>query len=392
MRRTWRVLWNAILGIAATLLLIVSVIQIDQYLFRWRVERLLADIRSLKLRATSHNEAQLILGHWKSAIHYGNGCNEIDCSLDIILDDPINYHLSGIFANHVIHVIAVVDVGKMLFGEYLRLGGRAAGARGFIDIRNGTVLHTAFSAFVQVPQNNGHFPGHEYTLIGGAYSVSHFWPGIPADLFLHPNYSIGGPSGCKPACLMVWAKFTAYADPADVLRLMQFDLSCLTHWLHPCASEGDIMPAAWAQASVEKPQIETAGKEYRTCGPRTLQILGRDRRNAAVVDIVRSFRTSPNSSRELHWDTRANLVERLKGAISWDRGTEREFTISEYALPSGSTESEFHSGSRFILFFDRWTDESPRLEPCGAVPFSASNLASVRAGIEQDYLASDSER
>jgi hypothetical protein len=111
-----------------------------------------------------------------------------------------------------------------------------------------------------------------------------------------------------------------------------------------------------------------------------------------VIEIIRRPQVPPHSGAEPYWDTRANLVERLKGAASWDTGTEREFTMGEDALGLNRAQKEFRPGSRFIFLFDHWSNGKPYLEACGAVPFNGPNLALVRIGIDQDYLASNSKR
>jgi hypothetical protein len=66
---------------------------------------------------------------------------------------------------------------------------------------------------------------------------------------LHPNYLISRPGGCE-ICISGYVHFTPYADPGDIRRLMQLNLSCLTR-IHPCLDQNDIMPAAWKQYLAE---------------------------------------------------------------------------------------------------------------------------------------------
>src|SRR5215471_19939265 len=69
---------------------------------------------------------------------------------------------------------------------------------------------------------------------------------------LHPNYVVGAfpewenaDTGGSPA-VIIWAELSPDANPAEVSRLMQFDLSCLTRLLS--CRERDLMPAVWAQS------------------------------------------------------------------------------------------------------------------------------------------------
>jgi hypothetical protein len=52
--------------------------------------------------------------------------------------------------------------------------------------------------------------------------------------------------GCD-GCIIVDVTFAPQANSSDVNRLMQFDLSCLNRWWHPCRTQADVMPAAWQQ-------------------------------------------------------------------------------------------------------------------------------------------------
>jgi hypothetical protein len=90
----------------------------------------------------------------------------------------------------------------------------------------------------------------DYPLMGDAYSLTSF-AGNYQPPAVHPDYIVGRPGGCDGPCREVHFIFTPSLEPGTVDRLMQFDLSCLTRWIHPCRIEGDIMPNAWAQAEAD---------------------------------------------------------------------------------------------------------------------------------------------
>jgi hypothetical protein len=62
-----------------------------------------------------------------------------------------------------------------------------------------------------------------------------------------------GPGGSDGSCKKVHFYFNPSLDSATVDRLMRFDFSCFTRWIHPCRDEGDIMPSAWAQDKLDYP-------------------------------------------------------------------------------------------------------------------------------------------
>jgi hypothetical protein len=127
-------------------------------------------------------------------------------------------------------------------------------------MRDGLVWSKGFHVWVETYGHPVGWSGNwrlEFTLIVSAYSVSRFEPAfgglIDQQLMLHPYYLIGRPCGCT-ICVAGWTKFTPYAAPADVHRLMQLDLSCLTRWRR-CLTQSDIMPVAWAQYLAELPVV-----------------------------------------------------------------------------------------------------------------------------------------
>jgi hypothetical protein len=89
-------------------------------------------------------------------------------------------------------------------------------------------------------------------------------------------------------CVAGWATFTPYAAPADVQRLMQVDLSCLTRW-RSCVTQGEIMPIAWAQYLAERPLVDGCSGEL-ACSPSFLEVLGRDSVNIAIVEVLKYHR------------------------------------------------------------------------------------------------------
>jgi hypothetical protein len=225
--RTGAISRNVVLGLLVAVLVFAATVKTQQYLLRSRAEQLLADIRSLDVRKSSFEEAQQVHNRWKRWAEDEGSCDLKRCQFRILLTE----------SPRPVQMVAY----------HLRLGGRPAGVWASVQIQDGYVMGKSFSVGVLVPpytDRSGNWG--RYTLIGDAYSVRSremLGPSSPR----HPEYSVGKPSGCDGPCLEVHAKFTPYADPADVRHLMQFDFSCLTRWVHPCRKEADIMPVAWSE-------------------------------------------------------------------------------------------------------------------------------------------------
>jgi hypothetical protein len=256
-------------------------------------------------------------------------------------------------------------------------------------VRDGVVWGKSYWAYIEVPPEN-FFDEYGYTLIGEANSQSRFIPGFEPQLQLHPNFVVGRPGGCKP-CLMVYARFTPYAAPADVRRLMQFDLSCLTRW-RPCREQADIMPVAWSQYGSE------LSEQPLTCSAAMVKFLGRDADDVAVV-LVTGNRTERGSGGEPYKVSTVKLVQRLKGAVYWRIGAPRGTILGDRddSLTGRTMASEFQPGARFIILFsrNRWAQPGQPdlwLEPCGAVPLTDENLTLVLDGVQKDFMAAEREK
>ena len=262
LRQTIRYALWAFLALFVAVGLLAIAIQAQQHLLRHRAERLLADIRALNLRQSDWSAAQELMRHWGRWGHYEGSCVEQHCFYEVELLD-FAYRHSDLFGGR-----------PWVWRLYLAIGGRPARVRADWEVEDGRVWGKGFEVFVEVPPQSGQSLGSHfgYTLIATANSVSRF--SFPHEPLLHPNYIIGRPGGCE-VCLWVYFKFTPYADPADVDRLMSFNLGCLTSW-HPCREQGDVMPVAWKQYLDELPRWESNSNLTRPSVDYPLTLLGRD--------------------------------------------------------------------------------------------------------------------
>ena len=386
-----------------SLALVVS--QIEQRLLRRRAELLLAEIQSLELRKTPWPEAQQQFQHWAANRKFDDACNEHKCFLQITLDEPV---LGSVFGTNVfVHLDdyfrwrfklsystgPFVRMEQALFRAYVRVGGRPAMVMANVGMRDGIVWSKGFSVLIETYVHGvpGLFGGAEveYALMADTYSVPRFdyyrahW--ADPQLMLHPDYRIGRPSGCT-VCVLGWAHFTPYADPADVHRLMQLDLSCLTRW-HPCLTQSDIMPAAWKQYLAENARLDGL-RSQPACSPSTIEMLGRDSNNIATGEIL-GYRESVDNHGYHHGTASVRALERLKGAAGWKPGETRE--VSVWSAP-GRGNAQLQAGSRLIFFGGRDHSSEMLIDPGGACPIvsmNETNLRLVRRGIDQDYSAMD---
>lgn len=356
-------------------------------------------MQSFELRKTNWQEARARLQPWKSNTKFDQNCDELRCSLNITLDDLVYSYFRGRYRlswlddyfrwkfNLTYQEGLFEHFEEALLRRYMHVGGHPAHIEAGISVRDGIVWRKSFSVSIETDVNNDRaFFGAnvEYALVAETGTVSRFTNG-DEQLTLHPHYAIGRPGGCE-ICVMGWAKFTPYAEPSDAQRLMQLDLSCLTRW-HPCVTQSDIMPAAWAQYVAERPRVENAERSPK-CSALAIQTLGRDSAKIAVGEIL-AYHEAAGDEADRNGVARVCFIERLKGAADWKIGQIRDVHFSPRP---GEANSEPRIGQK-LIFFAYWDHfEELRIEPadgCPILPANESNIALLRRGIVEDFGASD---
>jgi hypothetical protein len=361
-------------------LAVIATMQIQQRILRIRAGHLLSDVRSLVLRNSSWSDAQRVFARWGAWGHYDGVCTSQNCDYRIELGDFFYTHPR------------LIPEALWARRAYAFLGLRVTRIEADVVVWDGVVWGKGFSVWVEVPPEGGPDApfGNGYTLIGGSKTVSRFASaGYSPQLVMHPYYAVTTPGGCT-GCLAVFARFTPFADPTDVARLMDFNLSCLTS-RKPCREKGDIMPSAWRQYLAEGKAFDFARNDLRRC--RSLpEWEARDTDNAVIVDVL-SNRTE-NASEPYQVST-VRLVERLKAASFWEIGTTREVRVfpGTVSLTRTNRPQDVSAGARFIMFFAHYHFPDPTgpevwLDQCGAVPWTDFNLEAARRGIKQDFGSS----
>lgn len=404
LRSLSRLFFTTSLSLLALIVLALFASKIEQYLFRRRAELLLSQLQSFELRKTPWQSAQGQLKRWGAYLEPGKPCDESECSLQITL----NEFVAGYITQR--NVFVKLDdyfrwrlklsynegpferIELYLLRTYVRLGGHPARILATIGMRNGVVWSKRFDVWIETYGHPVDWSGTfrtEYTLIASTSSVSrlggHFGGLVDPQLMIHPDYAIGRPGGCT-ICVAGWTKFTPYAAPADVHRLMQLDLSCLTRWSN-CLTQNDIMPIPWAQYLTERSLLESQGEKLH-CPQFIPEVLGRDSANIAVVKLL-DYRDAADSHGFHTGVVSARLVKRLRGIAAWKVGEVRELSIE------GGTGREapiMPPGRELVLFRGQGPSSGPwtvSVSTCPITWANESNLNLVQQGIDEDYASSD---
>ncbi len=370
--------------ISLVLALIAGAIQINQWVFRYRAERLLRDILSIELRHTTFEQLSPILQRWSGRIYYDydEPCSRQHCDLRIGISQPVE------LSEHYRY--------KRTLYLYRLFGGRPAGAIATIKVRNGFVWGESYGVVVDVqpavetdttankdaPVDKDGHPG-SYLLAAVIETIPlekanwFKWPSARK----RPEFRIGWRHGLG---VYVGVEFTPFADPSDIKRLAEFNFSCLTRW-RPCRTREDIMPVAMAELSGDK-HLPWDESEAPSCDQQTTRLVSRDTDNVAVVEVIES---KAAVGQKEYLRIRAKLKDRLKRTFFWEPGDEKPFEAldSPWRVPVEGF-STLKRGDRLIIMFNWRAGENAvlgfRPEECGIVPYSENNLAVVKQGVVQD--------
>ena len=378
--------------------------RIEQQILRHRAELLLSELQSIVLRKTPWSVAQTKLKHWGAKRRFDDACNEHSCSLSITLDEFAYRYMSSdnvfLKLDDYFRWRLKLAYGtgpfeqalQSLFRGYMRIGGRPSSVVANIGMRDGIVWSKGITVRIETYSKNGPWTSSdggdvEYTLIATAHSVTRFdylqTRLNDRQLALHPDYAIGRPDGCE-ICILGWAKFSPYAFSEDMNRLMRFDLSCLSRW-HPCLTQTDIMPAAWAQYLAERPRVYGTSDPI-SCPPSAYEMIGRDSAHIAIGEVLKyQEELYPGGYHE--GEAKIRVLERLKGVPDWKIGEIRDIHIS---VRTDEPKLKIRPPSHLVLIAGFGPLREMRIDPgydCPLLFVNEDTLAQIRQGIERDYGA-----
>lgn len=340
------------------LVMVVGILRTQQWILRHRAERLLAEIQQIELRKTSFEDAQKLLGRWSKWGHSEGECTRKRCQIYIVFHDFLDRH-------------PTLGNRESLKLFYSALGGRPTYVSAGIQVLDGVVWEKRYG-FDSAPRS----------IVSGDASTASWLSAGDERFTLHPNHEIV-PLTLAP-CVWIRSKFTPYEDPAEVRRLMGFDLSIITHWSlgH---EKNDVMPAACAEAREELHlvAVPTPTGTGQPDSPRheSIEYLARDAGRVAVVKII----SKPGQSGDpwAPWKLETRLEEPLKRYSPRDVGTVQELHLH---CSDVSWVPDTRVGEHYLIFTD-WLPESDTVTCGGILPMTEQALEATRRGIAQDYKA-----
>jgi hypothetical protein len=323
--------------------LLAGAIRLDQYVLRWRGERLQADIRALELRKSTYADARRMEDLWFDNTKEGV-CRPSSCELQIFFGNMSRQHLDFL-VNH-----------PAVFALYHTLGGRVADVSSFIQVSDNVLWGKAISLGIDTIETEPDGRHVQYELEGNIRTDDHFtWVSAR-----HPEYQIGRPTGCL-GCKVGWVKFTPFADPQDVLRLTDLNFACITRWSQ-CTEQADILPTAWKEVPAEVAErAQTGWYGMWRCTPAAIRVVSRQTHHVDLVQVIKL---------ELKEPVPSMTVRRLSRVPFQLENSWPEFPLA--VDPSDN----IHVGDKLLHFEDG----------CRTVPATAENMKAAQLGASEGWI------
>jgi len=383
--------WMRVTRIVAILLVSLAMIAavsipIQQGILRWRAERLLSDIHALQLGKSTWIDAQKIMTRWGAWGQYKGICTQERCSYQIEMEDFFGQIPT--FNRKTGHVWDAAQGWPWLLRTYEFFGGRSAIVIARFEVIRDVVWAKDFVFGLDVDEKNAE-ERWDYLLFGSANTEwrterfgQHAEPG-------HPEYVVGRPGGCE-GCEVVYARYTPYASPKDVDRLLDFDLECLTR-RNPCRHAIDIMPATQRQLiterTVREKEIDAGRYPWSECLSPP-EFLGRDQANVVLAQVESAHLDDRNDGT---LDVDFRLLDRMKRATFWNQDAVRTVILPARATEDPSRKmSVLVPGQKFILAFrSLYPVESTKsidVDACNPISLNDQNLNAILRGIRRDVF------
>ena len=396
---------GALLGV---FLLAFAAVQIQQWTLRWRAERLLAEMHSIRLYQSTWADAQRLMHRWGAWGHYDGACTAASCKYEIWMSSIAFY--DPLVPRH-----AWLDwlLTHDRLNLYSWLGGRGSAFTASFTVHDGTIWREGVSFGAGVSRRKIRRENDfDLSLSVGAVSrqqlqttlenPSPYLGGADA-LVGHPYYKVWRPGGCMINCEIGAVYFSTHTPPAEIERLTSYNLSCMTRYT-PCARIEDLLPAAeeWhlypdhelSDAELQAQNLKYEESYAKPC-PIPAWALARDARYVLAVEAGAS--KTEKVERDPDWSqetAQVRVIASLKEPVPWPIGTiVKAHPNRAYRSQPPANAEHLLPGKHYIVFplgndrRDRMlTKDSPiSLERCGV----QEDTTEIRHQLEIGFAQND---
>jgi len=359
-----------------------------QWLFRWRAERLLSDIRGLELNKSGWTDAQRLMMRWGSWGQTYAPCTRLSCQYQIYMDDRLPLGFEETFNPDGPHrLLRILD----------HVGIRSAGLRAGFEVKNGVVIDKGFGLMILLPVRDWFEPSGRYVHELDAYSSAGArLLGEPRDLLRHPNHAV------RQIRVYLEARFTPEEASEEQASLMRFHFHCITRWT-PCTNREEILPTAEEEYVAETKQFENEQAtnpnlflNSEVCGIK-IDVRAREWRDVIVGDVVSSKQLprdpeSQGGDPRTWWDVTLHPEAVLKGHLPSPGNSVLSLKLS---LPGLVMLSAPFPYPKVIVAgtTQRENWDSPRevfsATDCGTFDATPQNIQAAKVGVAEDFGARD---
>jgi hypothetical protein len=402
-----RVLKIASASVLVPLAALFLSVQGEQWLLRYRAQRLSTDMHQIRLYRSTWTDAQRLMKKWGAWGHYDGSCTATSCKYEIEMDS-ISHNNSRIPRHVWLDWLLIHD----RFNLYQWFGGRSSAFYTSFTVHDGTIWRESATMGVSVPRRgmkrfigadtNLELEDIEKSLSIGAVSYQRLhrtlenpfvFIGGAEQLDNHPYYKVGRPDGCMINCQIGVVYFSTHTPMAEIERLTSYDFSCFTRF-HACAELEDLLPAAkeWHLYKED----ETNLRETR-CGDIPAWAQARDARYVLSVEVLSTKIVKAHEDYgEYHREVaKVRVVSSLKEPAPWLPAAIASANLLHWlnsATPSDEVEHMI-PGRRYIVFAigndqrdQIVTKDSPlRFERCGV----REDTPEIRRELEKGFTQND---
>ena len=377
--------------LVASLLLLNVFLRVEAYRFQRQAERLMADIRALKLRQSNWLEAERLISRWGKFGNYKGHCDASFCRYSIGLYSPaITLGQAFPMAPANLNNHFVYQTASLISTLWEYLGVRLVTVRATFVVQDSVVLRKSAVFIYGVPLTFSGSSG--YSLIATSRATSRLtsggWPLIGSEqLADHPFYAVTRPGGCS-FCLMVDVTFTRDTPDPEMRRLTTFNLSCITR-LRPRRYLEDIYPSAQDRHLYDRPSPPNQVHTEHAPLPLACRVplFARGREASQVLSVTALSESQERQPGEVLEKATVRLNGVLKGETEYKPGELIAVTSrSDGSYSPNEIEIPLNPGKQFLLLTVYREDKSPplELERCLVLPDTPETRNQLEAGVAQN--------